>query len=170
MLGWVNHKLESIAGRNINNFNMQTVVVQSFSHVGLFVNPWTAVCQGHLPFTYLPTFVQTHVHWVNDAIQPSHPWSPHSLPAFNLSQHQDLLQWVSFPIRCSKYWSFSLSVSISYEYSGLIFFRNDWLDLLECKGLSRVSSNTTDWNYQFFSTQLSLWSNSHICTRLLENP
>ena len=113
---------------------------------------------------------QIQVHGGGDAIQPSHPWSPPSLPAFNLSQHQDLLQWVSFPIRCSKYWSFSLSVSISYEYSGLIFFRNDWHDLLECKGLSRVSSNTTVWNYQFFSTQLSLWSNSHICTRLLENP
>ena len=44
---------------------------------------------------YLPEFAQTHVHWVGDAIQPSHPLSPTSPPAFNLSQHQGLFQWVS---------------------------------------------------------------------------
>ena len=44
---------------------------------------------------YFPVFVQTHVHWVGDAIQPSHPLSPPSPPAFNLSQHQGLFQWVS---------------------------------------------------------------------------
>ena len=44
---------------------------------------------------YLPEFVQTHVHWVGDAIQPSHPLSPISPPALNLSQHQGLFQWVS---------------------------------------------------------------------------
>ena len=44
---------------------------------------------------YFPVFVQTHVHWVGDAIQPSHPLSPPSAPAFNLSQHPGLFQWVS---------------------------------------------------------------------------
>ena len=43
----------------------------------------------------LPEFTQTHVHWVGDAIQPSHPLSSPSPPAFNLSQHQDLFKWVS---------------------------------------------------------------------------
>ena len=43
----------------------------------------------------LPEFTQTHVHWVGDAIQPSHPLSSPSPPAFNLSQHQGLFQWVS---------------------------------------------------------------------------
>ena len=43
---------------------------------------------------HLPEFTQTHVHWVGDAIQPSHPLSPPSPPAFNLSQHQGLFQWV----------------------------------------------------------------------------
>ena len=42
----------------------------------------------------LPEFTQTHVHWVNDAIQPSHPLSPPPPPALNLSQHQGLFQWV----------------------------------------------------------------------------
>ena len=69
-----------------------------------------------------------------------------------------------FPIRWPKYWSFSFSFSISHsnEYSGLISFRIQWFDLLQHKGLSRVFSNTTVKKNQFFSTQPSLWSNSHI--------
>ena len=69
-------------------------------------------------------FTQTHVHWVNDAIQPSHPSSSPSPPALNLSQHQGLR------IRWPKYWSFSFSISHSNEHPGLISFRMDWLDLL----------------------------------------
>ena len=59
-------------------------------------------------------------------------------------------------IRWPKYWSFSFSISPSNEYSGLISFRMDWLDLLPTKGLLRVYSNTTVQKHQFFSTQLSL--------------
>ena len=59
-------------------------------------------------------------------------------------------------IRWPKYWSFSFSISHSNEYSGLISFRMDWLDLLVSKGLSRVFSNTTVQKHQFFSAQLSL--------------
>ena len=91
----------------------------------------------------LPEFTQTHVHWVGDPIQPSHPLSSPSPSAFNLSQHQGLFQWVSFCIRWPKYWSFSFNISPSSEHSGLISFRMDWLDLLQSKGLSRVFSNTT---------------------------
>ena len=71
---------------------------------------------------------QTHVRWVSDAIQPSHLLSSPS-PALNLSQHQDLFQWV-LCIRWPKYWSFSFSISPSNEYSGLIFFRINWFDFL----------------------------------------
>jgi len=68
-------------------------------------------------------------------------------------------------IRWPKYWSFSFSISSSNEYSGLISFRMNWLDLLAVKGtLSRVFSNTTVQKHQFFGTQLSLWSSSHIHT------
>ena len=78
---------------------------------------------------------QTHVHWVNDAIQPSHPLSPASLPAFNPSQHHGLFQWSDSPhIRWPKYCSFSFSISPSNGYSGLISFRIDWLDLLAVQG------------------------------------
>ena len=81
---------------------------------------------------YLPEFAQTHVHWVDDAIQPSHPLSPPSPPALNLSQHQGLFQWVGSCIRWLKYWSFSINPFS--EYSGLIFFRIDWFDLLAVQG------------------------------------
>ena len=90
-----------------------------------------------------PRSTQTHVHWVSDAIQPSHPLSSPSPPALNLSWHQGLFQWVSSSHQVAKYWSFSFNISASNEQPGLISFRVDWLDLLQSKGLSRVFSNTT---------------------------
>ena len=59
-------------------------------------------------------------------------------------------------IRWPKYWSFSFSISPSNEYSGLISFRMDCLDLLHSKGLSRVFSNTTVQKHHFFGAQFSL--------------
>ena len=84
----------------------------------------------------LPELAHTHVHWIGDAIQSSHPLSFPSLPAFNLSQHQGLFKWVKsvLRIRWPKYWSFSFSISPSNEHSGLIFFRIDWFDLLAVQG------------------------------------
>ena len=117
---------------------------------------------------YLPEFAQTCVHWIGDAIQPSHPLLPTSHLALSLSQHQGFFQWIGFLHQVAKYWSFSFSISPSSEYSGLISFRMDWLDLLQFKGLSRVFSNTTVQKHQFFCTKPSLWSNSHIHTWLLE--
>ena len=84
----------------------------------------------------LPELAQTHTHWVSDAIQPSHPLSSPSPPTFNHSQHQDLFKRVSCLPKCwwPKYWSFSFSIGPSNEYSGLISFRIDWLDLLAVQG------------------------------------
>ena len=82
-------------------------------------------------FHHLLEFAQTHVHWVNDIIQLSHPLSPPSLLALNLSQQQELFQWVSYLYQVAKLWSFSFSISPSNEYSGLISFRMDWFDLLD---------------------------------------
>ena len=103
----------------------------------------------------LPDFAQTHVLWVSDAIQPSHPLSPPFL-ALNLSQHHGLFQSQLFTSGDQKYWSFSFSISSSSEYSGLIFFlRLTGLISLLSKGLSRIFSNTTVWKHQFFGTQPS---------------
>ena len=79
-------------------------------------------------------FTQTHVHWAGDAIQPPHPLSSPSPPAFNLSQHQGLFQWVSTSQEELQYWSFSFSISLSNEHPGLISPRMDWLDLLAVQG------------------------------------
>ena len=79
----------------------------------------------------LPELAQTHVHQIGDAIQPSHPLSSPSPPAFNLSQHQSLFRESVLHITWPKYWSFSFSISPFNEYSGLISFRMDWLDLQE---------------------------------------
>ena len=76
---------------------------------------------------------QTHVHWVGDAIQPSHPLSTPS-PAFNLSSIRVFSDESVLCSRCPKYWSFSFSISPSNEYSGLISFRMDLLDLLAVQG------------------------------------
>ena len=83
----------------------------------------------------LPEFARTHVHWISDAIQPSHPLLPPSPPTFNLSPNQGLFSnESSLGIRWPKYWSFSFSISPSNEYSGLISFRMDWFDLLAVQG------------------------------------
>ena len=82
----------------------------------------------------LPEFTQTHVHQVSDAIQPSHPLSSPSPPAFNLSQHQVFSNESALHIRWPKYSSFSVNISSSNEHPGLISFRMDCLDLLAVQG------------------------------------
>ena len=105
-------------------------------------------------------FAQIHVHWVNDAIQPSHPLSSPSPPALNLSQHQGLSNELALCIRWPKYWNFSFSISPSNEYSGLISFRIDWLDLLAVqeifKSLLQHHSSKASilWCSAFFMVQL----------------
>ena len=95
---------------------------------------------------------QTHVHWVVDAIQPSHPLSSPSPPALNLSQHQGLFQWVS---------SFSFNIIPSKEHPGLISFRMDWLDLLAVQGTLESLLQHHNWKVSvlrrsaFFIVQLS---------------
>ena len=77
---------------------------------------------------------QAHVPQVGDAIQPSHPLSSTSPPEFNLSSIRIFSNESVLCIRWPKYWSFSFSISLSNEYSGLISFRTDWLDLLAVQG------------------------------------
>ena len=114
----------------------------------------------------LPEFVQTRVHWVGDAIQPSHPPLSPSPLAFNLPSIRVFSNELTLCISWPKYWSFSPSISPSNEYIGLISFRIDWFDLLAVQRFSIVFSSTTIQ----FHTQLSLQSNSHISTWLLEKP
>ena len=80
-------------------------------------------------------FIQTHVHGVADAIQPSHPLSSPSPPALSLFQNQGFSNELALRIRWPKYWSFSFNISPSSEHPGLISFRMDWLDLLAVQGI-----------------------------------
>ena len=94
---------------------------------------------------YLLEFAQTHVHWVSDAIQPSHPLSCPSLPVFNLSQHQGLFQWVNFSHQVAKILELQLQASdpvLPTNIQGWFPLGLTGLITLLSKGLSRASSCT----------------------------
>ena len=124
-------------------------------------NPMDCNMPGFSVHHQLPELAQTHVYRVGDAIQPSYPLSFPSPPAFNLSQHQGLLNESVVHIRWPNYWSFSFSISPSNEYSGLISFRMGWFDLLAVQGtlkslLQRHSSKASVLQCSaFFMVQLS---------------
>ena len=99
---------------------------------------------------HLPKSAQVLVHFIGDAIQPSHPHIPSS-SALNLSQHQSLIQWVTVCIRWPKYWGFSFSISPSNEYSELIFLKIYWFDLLAVQGILRSLLQHHSSRHQFFS-------------------
>ena len=106
----------------------------------------------------LSQMTQICVHWISDAIQPSHPLSSPSPPAFNLSQHQDLFQWVSSSHQVAKYWSFNFNISPSNEHPGLISFRLDFFAVQGThKSLLRHYSSKASilWRLAFFIVQLS---------------
>ena len=120
---------------------------------------------------YLPEVAQSHVQQVSDAIQPSYPLSSPSPPAFNLSQHQGLFQWVSASHQVAKVLGVSVSASVlPMNIQGWIpLGLTDLISLLS-KKLSRVFSSTTVQKHQFFGAQPSLWSNSNNHMWLLEKP
>ena len=109
----------------------------------------------------LPESTETHVHRVGDAIQPSHPLLSPSPPAPNIPPSITVFSNEStLRMRWPKYWSFSFSISPSYEHPGLIF-RMDWLDLLAVQGtlkslLQHHSSKASILQHSaFFTVQLS---------------
>ena len=109
------------------------VVVGSLSCVRLFATPRTTARHASLSFT-ISKFAQTHVLWIDDAIQPSLPLPPSSPPALSLSQHQGFFQWVGSSHLVAKLLELQLQHQSFQEYSGLISFRIDWLDLLAVQG------------------------------------
>ena len=104
---------------------------------------------------------QTHVHWVGEAIQPSHPLSSPSPPAFKFPSIRVFSNGSALHTRWPKYWSFSFSISPSNEHPGLISLRMDWLDLLAVQGtlkslLQHHSSKASVYQCSaFFMAQLS---------------
>ena len=94
-------------------------------------DPMNCSTPGFPVLHYLQEFAQTHVYWVSDAIQSSHPLSP-PLPALNLSQHQGFFLWVSSLHQVAKVLELQLHHQSFQWISGLISFRIDWFDLLAC--------------------------------------
>ena len=145
------------------------VVVQSPSQVQFFVAPWTAASQASLSFTVSCSLLKFRF---IVSVRPSNHlilycpllFLPSVFPSIRVSSNK-----LALCSRWLKYWSFSFSISPSTDYSGLISFRIDRFDLFVVHGtLKRVFFSTTIWKHQFFGTQPSLWSNSHIHTWLLE--
>ena len=152
-----------------SSFSIYISSVQSLSCVWL-CDPTDCSTPGFPVHHQLLELAQTHVHWVGDAIQSSHPLTFPS-PTFNLSQHQGLFIWVSSLHQVAKVLGVSASASV-LPMNIQVWFYLGLTDLtsLQFKGLSRVFSNTTVQKHQFFGVKLSLWSKSHIHTWLLEKP
>ena len=136
---------------------------QLLSRVRLFVTPWTAACQASLSITNSESLLKL---MSTESVMPSnnlihcHPLFllPSIFPSIRVFSNESVL-CIMWP----KYWSFSFSISPSNEYSGLIIFRLDWLDLLAVQGTLKSLP-------QHYSSKASilrcsaLWSNSHIHT------
>ena len=113
-------------------------IIYQFSSVAqlclTLCNPMNHSTPGLPVYHQLLESTQTHVHWVGDTIQPSHPLSSPSPPTLNLSQHQGLFKWVSSSHQVAKVLELHFSISPSNEDSGLISSRIDWFDLLAVQG------------------------------------
>ena len=128
--------------------------VQSLSCVWHFATPWTAACQAYLSIAKSQSLLKL---MSIESVMPSNNLIlcrpllllPSIFPSIGVFSNESALR-----IRWPKYWSFSFSISPSNEYSGLISFRMDNLNLLAVRGLSRVFSNTTVQKHQFSSAQL----------------
>ena len=118
---------------------------------------------------YLPEFAQTHVHWVDDAIQPSHPLLSPPSPASVFPSVRVFSNESALHIRLPKYWSFSFSISPTNEHSGLISFTIDWFDLLVVQR-TQESSPTSQFKGINSSALSFLYGPTHIHTWLLEKP
>ena len=138
--------------------------VHLFSHVQLFVTPWTAALQASLSITNSWSFLKL---MSTESVTPSNHLIlcrplfllPSIFPSIRVftSKSAFLIMW-------PKYWSFSFNISPSNEQPGLISFRMDWLDLLVVQGALKSLLQCHSSKHQFSCSQLSLKSNSHIHT------
>jgi len=132
-------------------------------------NPMDCSTWGFPVHHQLPELAQTHIYRVSDAIQPSHPLSSPSPPAFNLSQHQGLFKWVSSSHQVAKV----LEFLFQHQSFWWIFRILTGLISLQTKGLSRVFSNTTVQKHQSFDAVVNIRNDNYVllpfCFRILKN-
>ena len=140
---------------------------QSFSCVQLFVTPWTAASLAITNSWSLLKPLSIKSMMSSNLLILCCPLVllPSVFPRIRVFSNESVLC-----IRWPKYWRFSFSISPSNEHPGLISFRIDWLDLLAVQGTLKSLLQHHSSISQLFTAQLSLWSNSHIHTWLLEKP
>ena len=155
---------------SINSKVIRVLSVQSLNCVQLFVTPWTAARQASLSITNSCSLLKLLS--IESVIPPNHLILCHPLlllpsvfPSIRVFSKESVLL-----IRWPKYWSFSFSISPSNEYSGLISFRMDWLDLLAVQGTLKNLLQHYSSKASILWHSISLQSNSHIHTRLMEKP
>ena len=144
--------------------DIQFSSVQSLSCVWLFATPWITARQASLSITNSQSLLKL---MSIESVKPSSHLIlcrpllllPRTPPSIRVFSNESTLH-----MRWPKYWSFSFNISPSNEHPGLISFRMDWLDLLADQGILKSLLQTTVQKHQFFSTQLSSQSNSHIHT------
>ena len=153
------------------NTEIQFSSVQSLSYVRLVSTPWIAACQASLSITNCRSSLRLTT--IESVMPSSHLIHCHPLlllspifPSIRVFSNESTLR-----MRRPKYWNFSFSIIPSKEHPGLVgsLEWTGWISL-QSKGLSRVFSNTTVEKHQFFGTQLSSQSNSHIHTWPVEKP
>ena len=144
--------------------------VQSLSHVWLFETPWAAAHQASLSITNSQNLLKL---MSTKSVMPSNHLilcHPLLLPSSIFPSIRIFSNELVLCLRWLKYGSFSFSIGPSNEYSGLIYFKIDWLDLLAVQATLKSCFQHHSLKHQFFSARLSLYSNSHIHTWLLEKP
>ena len=132
LLYWVENELIGLGRCGMNWQQIHSVQFNSVTQsCRTLHNPMDYSIPGFPIHHQLPEFTQIHVHWVSDAIQPSYPLllPPSVFPSITIFSDESVLH-----IKWPKYWSFSFSISPSNEYSGLISFRMDWMDLIVVQG------------------------------------
>ena len=156
--------LKEVCEQKYKNHSVQFSSVQSLSPVQHFATPWITACQASLSITNsqrLLKLISIECVMPSNHLILCHPLllPPSIIPSIRVFSNESVL-CIGWP----KDWSFCFNLSPSNEYSGLISFRMDRLDLLVVQGTLKSLLQHHSSKHQFFSTQLSLWSNSHICT------
>ena len=168
LLMWISHVSTQLDGGHLQARQSQSV--QLLSRVQLFATPWTAARQASLSIINSQSLLKL---MSIESVMPSNHFIlccplfllPSIFPSIRVFSNESILC-----IRWPKYWSFSFSISPSNEYSGMIFFRMDWWDLLAVQGTLKSLLQHYGSKASIFGAKLSLWSNSHIHTWLQEKP
>ena len=159
--------LQEMRPNNQHRFNVQRCYCCSVAKVSDSFDLMDCSTPGFPVLHYLLEFVQVHVHWVEDAIQPSHSLLPTS-PALNLSQHQGLFQWVISSHQMAKVLELQLQHQSFQWIFKVISFRIDWFDLLAVQGTLKSLLQHHDSKTSVPQHSAFFMVNSHIHTWLLE--